>query len=162
MPSPDAGPEIDRLPGIGIKLSLHDADGRPVRAVRLRDGTVELFVEPTGGSVELDAASARSLGAFVSGHYLMTPDAAERIGDVLGHLVFDWIELAKGAHAVGRSIQELEIRRRTGVTVVAVLRGSTAIVAPDPDLRFEHGDDVVFACGQQDRDDFERFLQTGR
>jgi K+:H+ antiporter subunit KhtT len=162
MSSSDAGPDIERLPGIGTSLDLVDADGRPVQAVRLRDGSVELFVHPTGGSVSLDPAAARSLGAFVSGHFRMGPDVSDRVGDVLGGLVFDWIELGPDAHAVGRTIQELEIRRRTGVTVVAVLRGHTAVVDPEPGLRFERGDELVVACGPQDRDDVERFLQTGR
>lgn len=35
---------INRLPGIGSKLTLTDADGEPLQAVRLNDGTVELFV----------------------------------------------------------------------------------------------------------------------
>jgi TrkA domain protein len=162
MSSPDAGPHVHRLPGVGSSLDLTDADGRPLQAVRLRDGSVELFAHPTDGSVSLDPAAAASLGAFVSGHYLLRPDVSERIGDVLGGLVFDWVELGAEDHAVGRTIQELEVRRRTGVTVVAVLRGPTAVVAPEPDLRFERGDELVFACGPQDRDDFERFLQTGR
>lgn len=159
---PDDGPEISRLPGVGSSLNLTDRDGRPVQAVRLNDGSVELYVQPTDGSVDLDPTAARSLGAFASGHFLMTPAASERIGDVLGGLTFDWIRVPPSAPVVGRSIAELEVRKRTGVTVVAVLRGSTAIVAPDPDLRFEAADDVVFACGDQDRDDFERFMTGAR
>ena len=162
MSSSDAGPHIDRLPGVGSKLTITDLDGKPLQAVRLNDGTVELFVHPTDGSVDLDATAARSLGAFVSGHFLLAPDVSHRIGDVLGHVVFDWIEIPADAHAVNHTIQELEVRKRTGVTVVAVLRGPVSIVAPDPDLRFEPGDDIVFACGEQDRDDFERYLLKGR
>ena len=50
---------------------------------------------------------------------------------------------------------ELEIRHRTGVTVVAILRGAVPIVAPDPDTRLEAGDDVVIVCRPAD-------LATGR
>jgi TrkA domain protein len=154
----DPGPQMSRLPGVGTTLRLTDQDGHPVQAVRLHDGSVELYLQPTDGSVDLDPSAARSLGAFVSGHFLLPPEASERIGDVLGGLTFDWIRLGPDAPAVGRSIGELEIRRRTGATVVAVLRGSSPVVAPDPDLRFQAGDDVVFACGDQDREDFERHL----
>ena len=50
-----------------------------------------------------------------------------------GGLELDWVRLPATAHAAGRSVGELQVRRRTGVTIVAVLRGSVPIVDVGPD-----------------------------
>ena len=63
--------------------------------------------------------------------------------------------------AVGRTIEDLAIRRRTGVTIVAVLRGSHVIVTPDPDLALRAGDELVMACNPADVDGFVRYLDEG-
>jgi TrkA domain protein len=150
-----------RLPGIGERLDVLDTSGHMVQIVRRHDGSVSLYTA-SGDVVELDAATAGQVGAFASGHYLLDPALAERVGDVLGGLVFDWVRLDPGDRAVGRSIAELEVRRRTGITIVAILRGSIPIVAPDPDTRLQAGDDLVIAGSDQDRDDFIEYLARAR
>lgn len=149
-----------RLPGVGSRLDLHDADGRPLHAVRRRSGHVELHTADT--AVELDPVAASTVGAFISGHFRLSPEAADRLGDALGGLVIDWVRVGPGDAAVGRTIEELAIRQRTGATVIAVLRGSQPLVAPDPSLRLERRDDLVFACRDADRSGFLRFLAEGR
>jgi Trk K+ transport system NAD-binding subunit len=47
---------------------------------------------------------------------------------------------------VGRHPAELEIRARTGCSVVAVERGDAALLAFEPEFRFA-GDDAVYVCG---------------
>ena len=47
---------------------------------------------------------------------------------------------------VGRHPGELEIRTRTGCSVVAVERGDEALLHFDPDFRFAE-DDAVYVCG---------------
>ncbi|HRW39505.1 MAG TPA: TrkA C-terminal domain-containing protein [Aquihabitans sp.] len=154
-----AAPIPRRLPGVGHHLDLHDDTGRPVQAVRRRDGTLELHAE--GAVVVLDALSARSLGALASGHLVVRPELLERADRVLGGLELDWIRLAADAAAVGASIEELAIRRRTGVTIVAILRGSLPLVDPDPTTRLEAGDELVVACRAEERASLERFLHDG-
>jgi TrkA domain protein len=161
MPSSPTDPRVVRLPGVGTRLDLTDTLGAPVQVVKRQDGRVELHTA-AGRTAELDAANAHALGAFVTGHYALDPALAERLGDVLGGLLFDWVHVSSTAHAAGRSIEELAIRRRTGVTIVAVLRGSVSIVAPEPSTRLAAGDDLVIACRDQDRDRFERYVIAGR
>jgi TrkA domain protein len=160
MPTSPTDPRVVRLPGVGARLDLKDTVGAPVQVVKRQDGRVELH---TAGArtAELDAANAHALGAFVTGHYALDPALAERLSDVLGGLLFDWVHVPNGAHAVGRSIEELAVRRRTGVTIVAILRGSLPIVAPDPTVRLAAGDDLVIACQEQDRERFEHYITAG-
>ncbi|MEZ5137486.1 MAG: TrkA C-terminal domain-containing protein [Acidimicrobiales bacterium] len=148
-----------RLPGVGHHLDLHDDASRPVHAVRRRDGTLELHAD--GSIVVLDPLSARSLGALASGHLVVRPELLERADRVLGGLELDWIRLAPDAAAVGASIEELAVRRRTGVTIVAILRGSLPLVDPDPSMRLEADDELVVACRAEERSALERFLHEG-
>ncbi|HSN87707.1 MAG TPA: TrkA C-terminal domain-containing protein, partial [Thermoanaerobaculia bacterium] len=45
--------------------------------------------------------------------------------------------------AAGRSLRDLDLRKRTGATIIAVVRGERPITSPSPDLLLEAGDDLV-------------------
>ena len=159
-PDPAAGaPRPEALPFVGHRLELHADDGTAVVAVRRKDGTLELHLG--GVASVLDPASARSLGALASGHLVVRPELLDRAASVLGGLELDWVRVPVGAAAVGRSIEELAVRRRTGVTIVAILRGSVPVVDPDPSQRLAAGDELVVACRAEERDGLERFLVDG-
>lgn len=152
-------PELLNLPGVGARLDVDDLDRRRFSVVRRRDGHVEFHSGST--SVEVDERAARAIGAFVSGRFLMPTDVTERVDGVLGGLTFDYVTIRNGSAAVSRSIEELAVRRRTGVTIVAILRGSVPLVAPDPATRLANGDDLVVAGRPSDVERFDRYLATG-
>jgi TrkA domain protein len=145
---------------VGHQLTLIDEDGQPVVATRRKDGSLELHVD--GQTVVLPADDAVALGALASGRVVMAPDLIERTGRLLGGLDLDWITIPKGAAVAGRSIADVEFRRRTGTSIVAILRGSLPIVDPDPDQVLHEGDDLVIACQPADRPGIERFVAEGR
>jgi TrkA domain protein len=156
---PSSDPTPIPLPGVGARLEVTDADGAAVQIVRRRSGHVELH---SGDHVvELDPLTASVVGAFISGHFRLRPETAQRLADVLGGLTIDWVRLGKDDAAVGRTIEELAVRRRTGVTIVAVLRGSVPLVAPDPSVRLEARDDLVVACREEDLEGFVRYMARG-
>lgn len=162
-PDPPSGtsrpPRPEPLPFVGHRLELTDEGGDRLVVVRRKDGTVELHV---GASATiLDPVAARALGALASGHLVVRPELLDRADAVLGGLELDWVRIPAGAVAVGRTIEELAIRRRTGVTIVAILRGSVPVVDPDPSQRLAAGDELVVACRADDRDALERFLVEG-
>jgi K+:H+ antiporter len=59
------------------------------------------------------------------------------------------VELAASAPAVGRSLAELDLRARTGVTVLAIIRGSDGIATPLPGEALRAGD-VLVVTGSDD------------
>jgi TrkA domain protein len=101
------------------------------------------------------------VGAFISGHFRLRPETAERLADVLGGLTIDWVRVQAGDAAVGHTIDELAVRQRTGATIVAVLRGSVPLVAPDPSVLLEARDDLVVVCREDDLDRFVRYMVEG-
>lgn len=159
--SPFNTPRPRVLPGIGAVLRLADNEGSAVDVVRLVRGDVEIHHDGPS-PVVLDATTAQLLGSFAAGEYTLPPAVAERLADVPGGLAFDLVRLPADAGAVGRSIEQLQIRRRTGVSIVAVLRGPVTIVSPEPGTVLRGGDELVIACREGDRDPFVDYLREVR
>ncbi|MCX6050182.1 MAG: TrkA C-terminal domain-containing protein, partial [Chloroflexi bacterium] len=53
-----------------------------------------------------------------------------------------WVTLPTTSTIVGRTIKELQIRERTGASVVAVVQPTGLLPNPDSDHRFAAGDNV--------------------
>jgi monovalent cation:H+ antiporter-2, CPA2 family len=63
--------------------------------------------------------------------------------DVLRASVTEILQIEAGSPGADRSIGELNIRKRTGATVIAVNRGGDTEVNPNPDFRLRTGDSIV-------------------
>lgn len=157
----DPTPPIVRLPGIGERMDVTDAVGRPVQVIRRKSGATEIHAGP-GVTIELDDATTMAVGAFLAGHPVVDVHTARRLVDSVGGLRFDWVRLEPGDHAVDHSIASLGIRRRTGVSIVAILRRPAPLVDPDPEVRLQAGDELVIVCRPDDRAAFARFVKAGR
>ncbi|WP_206808498.1 TrkA C-terminal domain-containing protein [Paradesulfitobacterium ferrireducens] len=59
------------------------------------------------------------------------------------------IEVGKGSSAIGKTLRELEIRERTGTTIVAVVRNGFEQFSPAADFVLEAGD-VLLAVGNNE------------
>lgn len=160
MRNPSPSPVTSRLPGVGEQLDVTDTLGQPVALIRRRSGHVEVHARGAA-PLELDPTTASTVGAFISGHFSLSPDIAERLSDALGGLVIDWVRVRPDDAAVGHTIEALGVRHKTGVSIVAILRGSVPIVAPEPTMRLEARDDLVIACREGDRARFEAFVRGG-
>jgi CPA2 family monovalent cation:H+ antiporter-2 len=64
----------------------------------------------------------------------------------------DGIRVQESSPLAGRSIAELGIRKKTGVTIIAVRRGDAVIPNPEPDFRFRVGDIVLFTGSMKNMD----------
>jgi monovalent cation:H+ antiporter-2, CPA2 family len=67
-------------------------------------------------------------------------EALERLGVVAR---VETVAVEPGSQAVGGNAVSLQLRRRTGATVIAVVREGVAIYEPVPSFRFFAGDIVV-------------------
>lgn len=124
----------------------------------MRLGATEVVVEEFEATLELFArvlefyeipanTIQRELDTIRSEHYrvLRTPLVPEL--DPLGrlgiHRVLKLIEVEEGSRAIGESPVSLELRRRTGAVVIAVVRDGSALYQSDPSFEFRRGDTVV-------------------
>lgn len=78
---------------------------------------------------------------------LRTPAVGRRVSDaVLGALeagTTDVFRVETGSPAAGSTLRDLDLRRHTGATVLAVVRGERPTPNPAPDTALEAGDDLV-------------------
>jgi TrkA domain protein len=142
------------LPGIGMRYDLRDADGNEVAVIVHHSGRRDVYGQRNSrADMELMVAftddQARRLGAILSGAYFK-PAVLSEIQAVVGGLLIDWVTLRADSPGVGHSITELAIRRRTRMTVAAILRGEVQIIAPEPTEVLQDGDRLVVMGRQGD------------
>lgn len=140
------------LPGIGRRYDLADMDGAEVSVVIHHSGRRDLYLidddEPAAARSFTDS-QARHLGAVLGGAYFQ-PAVVDEMEAVIGGLLIDWVGLEAQSRGANRSIAELEIRRRTRMTVVAILRDHVPLVAPEPTEVLRPGDRLVVVGRQED------------
>ncbi len=135
------------LPGIGRRYDVPDLEGGTASIVIHHSGRRDLYLvprrqgSPTGSAAFTDA-QARALGAVLSGAYFK-PAVVEEIEAVIGNLLIDWVTIRPDSPAAGRSIADCEIRRRTRMTVAAILRDRGPVIAPEPTEVLEPGNRLV-------------------
>ncbi|HEV8241033.1 MAG TPA: cation:proton antiporter [Thermoanaerobaculia bacterium] len=70
-------------------------------------------------------------------------EVSQALLDVLAAGTTDIYRLEPKSPAAGRTLRELELRQRTGATVIAVVRDGTPLPNPDGELHLEAGDTLV-------------------
>ncbi len=71
------------------------------------------------------------------------------------------LRIPDGAAAAGRTLAEIELRRRHNVSVLAVCRGSHTIPNPDGDVRLLPGDELILIGPPERLDDVAEALREG-
>lgn len=138
------------LPGVGVRHEFVTSTGERVGVVSYRGGRRELLVyddedpEVSHTVMHLSTEDTRTMSELL-GATKVSEELTAVQQEVEG-LSIGWLPLTKGAGLDGRTIADGRIRTRTGVSIVAVIRGSEAFPAPKPEFRFEAGD-VAVAVG---------------
>lgn len=136
-----------KLPGVGVRFEFETAEGKRIGVISHRTGSREIYVSRPDDPDEF----TRVLG--------LLPDDARTLAELLGAtrvaqqladlqqriegLVIDWLPLREDSAYAGRTIGDAQIRSRTGVSVVAIVRGEEAIPAPGPDQQLSADDYLV-------------------
>jgi len=146
---------ISELPEIGMKYEIESPKGDRVAVIFLKTGEIELYLLEAGAEkpsvTRLTTEEARRVGSVLTGAMLTIERedvevSFSEISDLRIH-----IHVCPVAKAlVGKSITELGIRKRTGVTIIAISRKGQKIVSPPPDTVFEEGD-LIVAIGESEQ-----------
>ncbi len=152
------------LPGIGKKMSIVTAQGSMIVLVIHHTGKRELYFfqdaddDEADFSIDLTADETRELGAQLLGA-VFQPVSNDKMKLFRSQIVTEWVEIKKGAPVAGKTIKDLEIRKRTGVSIVGIFRSSEVIASPEADQRLEIGD-TIMAIGKSDQiAQFERLCE---
>lgn len=77
---------------------------------------------------------------------------SEAVLDALAAGTTDTYQVSTTSRAAGRSLQDLDLRRRIGATVIAAVRGEESFPNPPPDLILEPGDYIVLVGSHEEID----------
>lgn len=75
-------------------------------------------------------------------------------------LEMDWSKITNTSILIGKSIKELEIRSKTGVSVVGILRKGTLIPNPDGNFIFKKNDYIATIGLSENKDLFEKTMMS--
>lgn len=136
-----------KLPGVGVRYEFETAEGKRIGVISHRTGLREIYVSRKDDPDEFK----RVLG--------LSPDDARTLAELLGAtrvaqqlaelqqriegLVIDWLPIRNDSPYVGRTIGDTRLRTRTGVSVVAIVRGESAVPAPGPEQQLDSRDYLV-------------------
>jgi TrkA domain protein len=134
------------LPGVGLRHDFPTRAGRQLGVVTHRTGRRDLLVydrtDPDRCEViQLTDDEADALADLLGGDRVVSHLA--KLQQQIEGLAIDWLEIRAASPAAGGTIAQTQARSRTGVSIVAIVRGDRAIPAPTPDQRLEAGDTLV-------------------
>jgi TrkA domain protein len=154
-----------KLPGVGVRYEFETAERKRIGVISHRTGLREIYVSRSDDPdefkrvLELSPDDARTLAELL-GATRVAEQLAELQQRIEG-LVIDWLPVRQDSPYAGRTIGDARIRSRTGVSVVAIVRGDEAVPAPEPDHRLESGDYLVVVGTARGVEEAVELLRAG-
>jgi TrkA domain protein len=138
------------LPGVGARHDLTTSEGQRLGVIVHRTGRRELLIykkddpDACSQTLRLEDEDVRVLVELLGGTQIV--ERLENLQYSVEGLAIDWLTIPAGSGRVGKTLGSTEMRTRTGVSIVAILRGETTFPSPEPDFVFE-ADDVAVVAG---------------
>jgi TrkA domain protein len=153
-----------KLPGLGIRYEFTTRRGSRLGVVHHRTGRRELLIyEPEDPDtcrdvVALDEDDSRTLAELLGGSRV--EEELDRLQAVEG-LAIDWLPVDESGPYADKTVGDTRARTRTGVSIVAVLRGDGAIAAPGPEFQLQSGDTLLVVGTPRGIEELAVLLRTG-
>ncbi len=140
------------LIGIGKKYQIETEAGDHMVVVIHDDGRRELYRYDQEESeskcvMTLSDEESRQVAGIIGG-LSYKPKALETIEVALDDLSIEWIKVSKDSPSLGKSIGELEVRKRTGASIIAAIEEGDSIINPGPDYVM-HADTTMVVAGKR-------------
>lgn len=136
-----------KLPGVGLRRDFACLNGKRVGVLSKKTGERQLIVyddedpDSVKVNVEMDAEEASVLAELLGAPRVI--ERLSRLREQIEGLATAGITIAPESPFVERTLGDAEIRTRTGVSIVAVVRRDGVELSPRPDFGFQAGDKVI-------------------
>lgn len=153
-----------RLPGLGIRYDFVTGRGNRLGVLHHRTGRRELLVydpkdpDACRDVIALNEDDSHTLAELLGGSRIS--EQVDHLQRVEG-LAIDWLGIGEGSPYAGKTIGDTQARTRTGVSVVAVLRGEEAFPAPGPEFGLRAGDTMLVVGTPRGIEDLAVLLHSG-
>lgn len=137
------------LIGIGKKYQIETNAGDNMVVVIHDDGRRELYRYDEEESeskcvMTLSDEESRQVAGIIGG-LSYKPKALETIEVALDDLIIEWYKIEENSPAIRNTIGELEVRKRTGASIIAAIREGDTVINPGPDYALSAGATLVVA-----------------
>lgn len=140
--------EETRLPGVGVRHDFVTREGRRLGVITHRGGHQDLLVyderdpDRCAQTVRLQEQDSRALSELL-GAAEVAATLSEDLRQSVEGLTIDWVPVRTASASQGHTIADTRLRQRTGVSIVALVRGDTTIASPEPGETLRAGDTAV-------------------
>lgn len=154
------------LPAIGKKFTIEtEAEETIVIIIRLT-GEREVYrflkdKEEPESVTNLTEEEARTIGNILAGAYF-EPVHEKAVELVMKQLSMEWIKVEEDSPLANKTIGKVGIRKKTGVSVVSILRGAKYIPNPLPGEKMHVGDTLVVLGSSEQMKKFLSFIGKSR
>lgn len=157
--------EETRLPGVGVRHDFVTDDGRRVGVITHHSGRKDLLVYSEGDPdacsevVSLGVDESVGLTELLGGSkvHATLRDLQQQVEG----LTIDWLHVGDGWWTAGQTITDTQLRRRTGVSIVAIIHEGTTVPSPGPDQRLSADDTLVVVGTPEGITNALRVLRSG-
>ncbi|WP_040780267.1 cation:proton antiporter regulatory subunit [Nocardia pneumoniae] len=157
--------DVTALPGIGVRKDFEVRSGRRIGVVAHRDGDIDLIVskleDPDACAAQIPLTTDE---AAVLANLLGVPQLVAKLNDDhrdLPGITTRQLPIADESPYDGRTLGETQMRTRTKVSIVAVMRAGQLHPSPGPDFTFTAGDLLVVVGTPEGLDAAAKILTHG-
>lgn len=147
------------LPGIGKKINVTTHMNDKLSIIVHHDGKRELYIMGSDGSSNARATlldeESRQLATFLSGKNYK-PKSIESLEVALEGIEINWFKLRPTSPLIGHKLGGLGIRKKSQISIIAIVNESGFVPSPSSDYVFKDGDTCV-VIGMPER--FPDFLK---
>lgn len=154
------------LPAIGKKFTIETEAEETIVIIMRLTGEREVYrflkdKEEPESVTNLTEEEARTIGNILAGAYF-EPVHEKAVELVMKQLSMEWIKVEEDSPLANKTIGEVGIRKKTGVSVVSILRDAKYIPNPLPSEAMHVGDTLVVLGSSEQMKKFLSFIGKPR